>query len=378
MRNKEIAKGLRLIAEGFTTLAVAYESELTGVDTTINDTTVSNTRNTESEKVISQEVVEPVKEEPKTEPVVEETTPVEKIVPEVKEEPTTTLNIPSEEELNALSYNELKSKAKELGVKAVGSKQVIISNILASQGEEKTEEPHEVSEPMDDLDLEKDEVVTEEDTEGEIEIEIGEDLEDEDEEELPEETNNIYDKIATDLEGYTDEELADILSSVGVSPKGRRQALLSKIVQAIEDGKLEWEDEESLDIEPEDDTEEVEAEQVKETDEENDFNGTETRKHACYEESERIESEYNKDNLSDKEILKFLKDYHNGRYVSLGQEEDLEEYMAIHCELIDDEGKKHELADPYYIGDDVYCCGRKLKEVNDDYYCEICGTTYEV
>ena len=81
MRNKEIAKGLRLIAEGFTTLAVAYESELTGVDTTINDTTVSNTRNTESEKVISQEVVEPVKEEPKTEPVVEETTPVEKIVP---------------------------------------------------------------------------------------------------------------------------------------------------------------------------------------------------------------------------------------------------------------------------------------------------------
>lgn len=386
MRNKEIAKGLRLIAEGFTTLAVAYESkenapEVMGLDITkAVDTTVLSTVNTESGEVVSQEVIEPVKEEPKTEPVVEEITPVEKIVPEVKEEPTTTLNIPSEEELNALSYNELKSKAKELGVKAVGSKKVIIANILAlaSQGEEKTEEPHEVSEPMDDLDLEKDEVVTEEDTEGEIEIEIGEDLEDEDEEELPEETNNIYDKIANDLKGYTDEELADILSSVGVSPKGRRQALLSKIVQAIEDGKLEWEDEESLDIEPEDDTEEVEAEQVKETDEGNNFNGTETRKHACYEESERIESEYNKDNLSDKEILKFLKDYHNGRYVSLGQEEDLEEYMAIHCGLIDDEGKKHELADPYYIGDDVYCCGHKLKEVNDDYYCEICGTTYTV
>ena len=79
-----------------------------------------------------------------------------------------------------------------------------------------------------------------------------------------------------------------------------------------------------------------------------------------------------------KEIIKFLKEYHNGKYVSQGEDADIEEYMAIQCDLIDDEGTKHDLADPYYVGDDVFCCGQHLKQLNDDYYCEICGTTYEV
>ena len=49
---------------------------------------------------------------------------------------------------------------------------------------------------------------------------------------LNEEETTLYDQIVTDLEGYSDEELADILSSVGVSPKGKRQALLAKIVSS--------------------------------------------------------------------------------------------------------------------------------------------------
>lgn len=387
MRNKEIAKGLRLIAEGFTTLAVAYEKEdstepkIVGVDLSKeSDAVVNNTVDTSTGHVVNQEVVEPVQ----TTEEVKETTP--EVKDEVKPEGT---SIPTEQELNALSYNEIKAKAKELGIKAVGSKKVIIENILALNNnvEETTDEtPVEETTPtespnQDDIEeaVDNTEEIPSEDR-GE-EIDLSEESP-EDEEELPEEANTIYDKVAKDLEGYTDEELADILSDIGVSPKGRRQALLAKIVQAIEDGKLEWEDdfeevegsEEVLDLN-EDDFEVPSNGNDTESDQE-DFKGTETRKQSCYEECDKIEEIVAKGEISHKQILKFLKEYHNGKYVSLGEESDLEEYMAINCDLIDDEGNKHELSDPYYIGDDVFCCGKQLKDLDNDLFCEVCGTTY--
>lgn len=371
MRNQEIAKGLRLIAEGFTTLAVAYENApvVTGVNmSSEGDKTVKSVINTKTNEVIKQEVVEPVKEVEE----VKEVAPVENSKEEAK-----VTNFPTEEELNALSYNDLKAKAKELGVKAVGSKKAIIENILAlnTPKDAKEEVPTEVE--MDKA-IEEAEIPTEDRGE---EIEIAEEVNDEDEEALPEGEPTLYDQVVSDLEGYSDEELADILSEVGVSPKGRRQALLAKIVQAIEDGKLEWEDEEESDgaiqeqalIER---TSNKDAEPKE--DEEDDFQGTEARKQACYEECDKIEEDIARGNISMKEIIKFLKEYHNGKYVSQGEDADIEEYMAIQCDLIDDEGTKHDLADPYYVGDDVFCCGQHLKQLNDDYYCEICGTTYEV
>lgn len=363
MRNQEIAKGLRLIAEGFTTLAVAYENApvVTGVDMASEDKTVKSTIDTTTGKVVKQEVVEPVKE---TEEV-KETTPVE-----VKEEAEVTTSFPTEEELNALSYNDLKAKAKEMGVKAVGSKKVIIENILALNNTEEVKEEAPTEAEMDKA-IEEAEIPTEDRGE-EIEIDMEDD--DQDEDALPEGETTLYDQVVADLEGYSDEELADILSEVGVSPKGRRQALLAKIVQAIEDGKLEWEEEESeeatepsKDVEPQDD---------QEVDEDG-FVGTEARKQASYEECDKIEEDIERGNISMKEIIKFLKEYHNGKYVSQGEDADVEEYMAIQCDLIDDEGTKHDLADPYYVGDDIYCCGAILKELNEDLYCEHCGTTYE-
>lgn len=366
MRNTEIAKGLRLIAEGFTTLAVAYEKEpvVVGVDMA-NDTdkVVKSVIDTATKEVINQEVVKPV-------------APVQEVTKE-ESTPESVGTFPTEDELNALSYNDLKAKAKELGVKAVGSKKVIIENILASNGNVDVVEEAPTKEDVEEA-VQEAELPTEDRGE---EVEIEED-DNEDEEALPEETNTLYDQVVLDLEGYSDEELADILSEVGVSPKGRRQALLAKIVQAIEDGKLEWE-EESTEIETEDapqeatePTKDVEPVDNQEVDEE-DFMGTEARKQACYDECDKIEEDLEKGNLSHKEVMKFLKEYHNGKYVSQGEEADIEEYMAIQCDLIDDEGAKHDLADPYYIGDDIFCCGAVLQDLNEDLYCEHCGVTYE-
>ena len=371
MRNQEIAKGLRLIAEGFTTLAVAYENApvVVGVDMTSGeDTTVKSTINTTTNEVFKQEVVEPVKEAEE----VKEITPVE-----VKEEAEVTTSFPTEEELNALSYNDLKAKAKEMGVKAVGSKKVIIENILALNNIEEVKEEEAPTEAEMDKAIEEAEIPTEDRGE-----EVDMEADDQDEDALPEGEPTLYDQVVADLEGYSDEELADILSEVGVSPKGRRQALLAKIVQAIEDGKLEWEDESEQTTEdaPQEATEpskDVEPQDDQEVDED-DFVGTEARKQACYEECDKIEEDIERGNISMKEIIKFLKEYHNGKYVSQGEDADVEEYMAIQCDLIDDEGNKHDLADPYYIGEDIFCCGQHLKQLNDDYYCEICGTEYEV
>lgn len=368
MMNKEMAKAFTLLAEGFNALALACENIGNPLPEAVK--VVENVVSMPTVQEVKEKVVEPVKEvTPEAKPVVESEHDKEEI--KVEAEPIT------EASLNALSYNDLKAKAKKLGVKAVGSKKAIIENILASLNNEEVapvEEPttvvEEVTEVTEDFTPEEvensleDAVIESEDTGIEVEA---------DEDEIEEDTPTLYDEVARDLEGYTDEELADILSDIGVSPKGRRQALLAKIVQAIEDGQLEWEESDESTTTPEPQVEEEEIE-----DEADALEGyTEARKHACYEICDKIEEDVERGNLSHKEIIKFLKDYNNGRYVSQGLEADLDEYLAIQCDLVDDEGEHHSMSDPYFIGDDVYCCGAKVKELNGDLYCEKCGVTYE-
>lgn len=356
MRNQEIAKAMKLIGEGFLTLSKAFEEEVVVSETTKpNNLEVLPTKET-TDKIVEEKELEQVKSEMTKE---EATEPVN------ENAPTYTL-----EELDKMTYNEVKALAKEVGVKAVGTKKAIIDSILETLSENNTEEIIEDT-------VEDEEPVVEETTNDVVEDTVEDVLEDEEEDnsmrvEVDEDDTTLYDRVVADLEGYTDEELADILSDIGVSPKGRRQALLSKIVQAIEEGKLEWEDEEASETLEEEPV--VEEETVEE--DTTSFVGTEARRVACEKECEDIELALEKEEISHKEILKFLKDFYNGKYTSQGFDGDVDEYIAIQCDLIDDEGIKHDFEDPYYIGDDVYCCGQHLKELNEDLYCEICGTTY--
>lgn len=352
MRNQEIAKAMKLIGEGFLTLSKAFENpEVVNVQdleaTPTKETTDNVVKLADKKPVVSEDVKEEVVEEP-----VNETAP------------TYTL-----EELNKMTYNEVKALAKEVGVKAVGTKKAIIDSILETLSENPIEEAIEDT-------VEEQEPVVEETIDEVVEDTVEDVLEDEEDDsvrvEVDEDDTTLYDRVVSDLEGYTDEELADILSDIGVSPKGRRQALLSKIVQAIEEGKLEWEDEEAS--ETVEDEPVVEEETVEE--DTTSFVGTEARRVACEKECEDIELALEKEEISHKEILKFLKDFYNGKYTSQGFDGDVDEYIAIQCDLIDDEGIKHNFEDPYYIGDDVYCCGQHLKDLDNDLYCEICGTTY--
>lgn len=363
-----------------------------------------------------------------------------------------------EEDMNleSLSYNELKKLAKELSLSAKGTKAELIARIQEAQGiavEDEEEEEEIVEEPT-----------------VEVEEETVEDEESDEEEDL----TTLHDEVMEQLEAYTDEELKEILESIDKPTKGKRQTLIALIVQAIEEGLIDFGDEEEEesdeeqhmeqddesteadeeqgvedeeeDEDEEDDTEEDEEDEIdieeilspldrdkvklicrkleikvlkKDTEESlkekvMDFEDNDKLLEALIdlglvslvddedeEEDEEDEVEVREPNytgskkrikamkkvyaetledieegtIKPKTIAKVVKEYHNDNWTGTQEETNLE-YARIKAELVDDDGDLMELAEAYYVGDDVYCCGDELKVVDGDYYCEHCGTTY--
>jgi hypothetical protein len=94
-------------------------------------------------------------------------------------------------------------------------------------------------------------------------------------------------------------------------------------------------------------------------------------------EEKDIRSAYKNKELSDKEIADFLKDYYNGEYKG-SKKENLENYIKIMTSLVDDEGEVHDFEEPYYVGEEVLCCGENVKTLdNGNMFCEKCGNEYE-
>lgn len=374
----------------------------------------------------TKEVVAEVEEVETNEEVVEESTEeVEESNDEIQEGKDAV-------DLEGMSYNDLKKLAKELNLSAKGTKSELVDRIKEAQGilvvdEEAEDEEVEIEEPVEEVE------------------EVEEELE-----------TSLHDKVASDLEDYTDEELKDILESIDKPTKGKRQTLIALIVQAIEDGELDFgdeeeeeveedndetndevdevsdetEDEEELDLEDilsdldrdqikaicrkldikvmkkdtaetlatkvmeyedenslldvlidlgyvslEDETEDEEEDEVEEIQEPN-FIGSKERVKAMKKVYEETLEDIEEGTIKAKDVTKFLKEYHNDTWQGT-QDENNKEYARIKAELVDNEGDSVSLEEAYYVGDDVYCCGAKLKELDGDYYCEFCGTEYE-
>lgn len=350
------------------------------------------------------------------------------------------------EDLTSLSYNDLKKKAKELGLSAKGSKGDIIARIEDHLGvpvqedeEDEVEDTQEVEE-TDNIDVEGEEV---------------------------EEEPTPHDEVVEMLAEYTNDELKEILEGVELSTKGKREALIARIVQAIEDGVLSFEDEDE-DLEDTEEetveeevvaTDEVEEEDEDDTEEESDeeeegidiedilepLDRDEVKaicrkleikvmkkdtadslreKVMAYEddqslvdvlidlghvsfdeedeedvEDEEVSLEPNyvgskkriktmkkvyKDTLEEiengditkKQVVKFLKDVHNGTWEGTENESALE-YARLKAECVDLDGDIIDLEEAYYIDDEtIFCCGKELSVVDDGMYCEHCGSEY--
>ena len=204
---------------------------------------------------------------------------------------------------------------------------------------------------------------------------------------------NEMELIQSELEAMEVDELVEILESVELPTKGKKQALISRILEAVADGLLEFfdadeieeydadEEDEELDEaieqaleETDEEDEEEEIEEIEEDEEE-----VSPREATQMEVEEEILEAYEDGSLTDKEIANFLEDYFNGKFKPINKKRALNKYIEIQCDLVDADGDRMPMGEPYYVSDeDVFCCGSEIKELdNGNLFCEVCGQEYE-
>lgn len=274
------------------------------------------------------------------------------------------------EQLDGLSYNNLKKLAKDMGIPAVGSREELTQKILNIS----VEIPEEVEE-----DTEKDDEVEEETSVDSVDPDTDEDEEDDEE-------DNLVKKVNEAVEDMTDEEIMDILADVGVKAKGKRQALISAVVKAVQDGKIDLDDEEVEEDEEDsadssDDTSEEDKQEYGVNDLDNP-DMTEERRTAIKDYAADVFANFKNGDLTRKQLVEWLNEF-NGTNDSMkkkSDEEVLSDYVFCSCLLINDEGEMNEEeGNAYTVNGVPYCCGHELQYVedNDTYICEVCGSEFE-
>lgn len=304
------------------------------------------------------EKVEVQPEEPKNWGTNDE--PVEEIIqdPETEE---------SEVDLGSMKLKELREYAEELGLNSKGKRAEVedrIREFLDNQ-----EDSEESEEAEEDLGEEPEEEIEESEEETDEEVETEED-------EVEDET---YAKVMQYVNEASDDELRETLEELGLSSKGKREALIEKIYQAAKDGLFEFEKEE--DEEPSEETEEVEVEDTEDDSEEDDSEDlgmTEARLKAIEAMEIQVQEEFEEGKITRKEMVSYLKQVGIAVTKKVEDEAVVEMYTEKLALLIDDEGEFHdEGGDPYTINEVPYCCGAPLEETEEGYKCNVCGTEYE-
>lgn len=282
----------------------------------------------------------------------------------------------TQEQLDGLSYNNLKRLAKEMGIPAVGSREELTQKILSYDGEvpapEAEVEPETAEEPVEEKTTRK--------SPRKIQKSEPEPVE-EDEDDDEEEVDPIVEKVNEAVEDMTDEEIMDILADVGVKAKGKRQALISAVIKAVRDGKIDLDDEESEDDEDEAETE-AESEEVEyDVNDPENPDMTKERKAAIEAYEADIRADFENGDITRKQLIEWLNEFHDTKDAmkKKSDEDILNEYIYCSCLLINDEGEMPEEEGAYTVNGIPYCCGHELayNEDNDTYICEVCGAEFE-
>lgn len=294
----------------------------------------------------------------------------------------------SREELDSLSYNNLKKVAKDLGISATGAREELTEKILnadttapAEEDSVKEETPAPASKSKKSP---KPKALGKKPTSV---VEPEPEEEEEDEEEDP-----IVAKVNEAVEDMSNEEIADLLTEVGVKAKGKRQALIAAVIKAVEEGKIDLDDEDEEDESDESDEdvsdeETAEVETDDDSDEEYDVNDpenpdmTEERKEALNAFDTETRDDFKNGELTRKDMIAWLNDFH-GTKDTMKKKSDkdiLDEYITCSMLFINDEGEIPEEEGAYNVNGVPYCCGRELSynEDNNTYICEVCGAEYE-
>lgn len=280
--------------------------------------------------------------------------------PSVEPEEEVTVEEPETEDvdLGSMKLKELREYAEELGLNSKGKRAEVEERIREFLENEDTEEDEDLGEEPEE-ESEEPEIEENEDSEEDEDSEEAEDDEVEDE---------TYAKVMQYVNEASDDELRETLEELGLSSKGKREALIEKIYQAVKDGLFEFEEEEpSEDVEPEEETEDSE-----------DLGMTEERAKAIEAMEEQVQEEFEEGKITRKEMVAYLKQVGIAVTKKVEDEAVVEMYTEKLALLIDDEGEFHdEGGDPYNINEVPYCCGAPLEEIEGGYRCNVCGTEYE-
>lgn len=284
--------------------------------------------------------------------------------PSVEPEEEVTVEEPETEEvdLGSMKLKELREYAEELGLNSKGKRAEVEDRIREFLANQEDSEDEEVEEPEVEEESEEPEIEENEDSEEDEDSEEAKDDEVEDE---------TYAKVMQYVNEASDDELRETLEELGLSSKGKREALVEKIYQAVKDGLFEFEEDEepSEDVEPEEEADEETSE---------DLGMTEERAKAIEAMEEQVQEEFEEGKITRKEMVAYLKQVGIAVTKKVEDEAVVEMYTEKLSLLIDDEGEFHdEGGDPYNINEVPYCCGAPLEEIEGGYRCNVCGTEYE-
>lgn len=256
----------------------------------------------------------------------------------------------SEETLKGMGYADLKALAKNVGVSAKGTKSQLLK-VLIEYFKNMDEETPVEAPPQEEVPAE---VETEEEaTEGE-------------------DTRAVVLRMIEENE-MSDDDIREVLKDAGLSDKGKHEALIDKLVSAIDDGIIQLEDEEDDEPAPA----EVEAE-AEEEEESNEPAITPERAEGIEKLMEEVDEQFKDGSLTASDIREFLDQFGD---VTIPKKASADKLLELYKEnvsmLVDDEGNVCEEG-AYFINNIPYCCGRPLNVADDNTAtCPVCGETYE-
>ena len=257
-----------------------------------------------------------------------------------------------EVDLGSMKLKELREYAEELGLNPKGKRAELEERIQEFlNSEDDVEESEEVEDESDE------------------EVEEDEDSEDEEDSEEDEK----YAQVKEYVENASDGEIKETLKELGLSTKGKREALIEKLYQAVKDGVFEF---------AEDDEESEDVEDIEESEEESEelLDGmTPERAKGVEELQEQVYADFESGDLTRKDMTTYLKQVGVAVTKKVDDEDVLEMYINKLALLVDDEGEFHEEGeDPYTVNGVPYCCGAKLEVLEDGgYKCNVCGAEYD-
>ena len=256
----------------------------------------------------------------------------------------------SEETLKGMGYADLKALAKNVGVSAKGTKSQLLK-VLIEYFKNMDEETPAEAPPQEEVPAEVE--TDEEATEGE-------------------DTRAVVLRMIEENE-MSDDDIREVLKDAGLSDKGKHEALIDKLVSAIDDGIIQLEDEEDDEPAPA----EVEAE-AEEEEESNEPAITPERAKGIEKLMEEVDEQFKDGSLTASDIREFLDQFGD---VTIPKKASADKLLELYKEnvsmLVDDEGNVCEEG-AYFINNVPYCCGRPLNVADDNTAtCSVCGETYE-